>query len=654
MDCPTEQHAWFGKCVQRRRPFPTTRCWFTALTFLLFNAVGTSGGDYPTSPQIPQSTLSLVLEDALEMPLSSRTITTYPPAINYGGQLSRINFLRSEPGSAGAEGRLFVCDLNRSLYIVTAPQGLVANYINFEEVFARFDNNPGYAGGLVTFAFDPEYPDNGRFYTVHTEDPAKPGPAGPQKEGLPGLDLHAGYETTEPFNPPFGNVARESVLVEWTDSSINDTEFQGTARELLRIGFNGIIHPMGDLLFNPLATNESHPDFGNLYIANGDGAAGEQPDERHPVPQLLSALQGKLLRITPDRTRHEADLLSRNGRYRIPATGVDPNPFVCSPSPEVLPEIFAYGFRNPHRLTWDRVRDLPVVLDIGLASWEEINLVHKGGNYGYAEREGPEVLLVGGFNHGITGSRASPPIAFPVVDELYVGGLTEPVAPLYPATAYSHQDGDAISSGFFYRGRLVPALQGKFVFADITTARVFACDASQLRAADDSERLTMAPIEELRIIYGGRERRLFDLVAETYTARGGNSSSGVLPGGCGGLLTGGADINGTPYGCGRADVRIAEDATGELYVLSKSDGMIRRIVGTAVPPQLVASNASNGTMKLTWPAILNRRYQIQSRATLDAGEWSEWIPAAAATGPEMSTTVPVAPGSRFFRLDMVP
>jgi len=624
------------------------------IVLLLLTAPGATSGEYPTSPQIPKSTLSLVLEDAIAMPLSSRTTTTYPPAINYAGQLSRINVLRSEPGRTGAEARLFVCDLNRSLFITAPLLGWVVTYINFEEVFARFDNNPGYAGGLVTFAFDPEYPDNGRFYTVHTEDPSKPGPAGPQKEGLPGLDLTGDYDTTEPFNPPFGSVARESVLVEWTDNCVDDTVFQGSARELLRIGFNGIIHPMGDLLFNPLATNGSHPDYGNLYIANGDGAAGEQPDERHAVPQLLSALQGKLLRITPDRTRHEADLLSRNGRYRIPATGGDPNPFVCLSSPEVFPEIYAYGFRNPHRLAWDRVRDLPVVLDIGLASWEEINIVHKGGNYGYAEREGPEALLVGGPNHGQTGSRASPPIDFPAVDELSVGGLAAPVTPLYPVAAYSHQDGDAISSGFFYRGRRVPALQGKFVFADITTARIFACNAAELRTADDSERLTMAPIEELRIVYGGRERRLFDLVAETYTARGGNSSSGVLPGGCGGLLTGGTDIDGIPYGCGRADIRIAEDGDGELLVLSKSDGMIRRVVGTAIPPQLSASSANDGTIHLRWPAIINRRYQIRSRIELDAEAWSELAPVSSASGPEMEATLPAAAESRFFLLEVLP
>src|SRR5207248_9796067 len=110
-------------------------------------------------------------------------------------------------------------------------------YINFEEVFPKFDNNPGYSGGLVTFAFDPDYAVNGKFYSVHTEDPAKAGSALPTNARLPAFDT-TGYTTTAAVNPPAGSAVREAVLVEWTDTNINNSTFEGTARELLRVGFN--------------------------------------------------------------------------------------------------------------------------------------------------------------------------------------------------------------------------------------------------------------------------------------------------------------------------------------------------------------------------------------------------------------------------------
>src|SRR5262249_4760471 len=146
----------------------------------------------------------------------------------------------------------FVNDLNRNLYILDKTTKVFTAYINFEEVFPKFDNDPGYSGGLVTFAFDPDYPTNGKFYTVHTEDPAKPGSAVPTNANLPGLDV-TGYTTTATVNPPAGSIAREAVLIEWTDTNISNNTFEGTARELLRIGFNDVVHPMGDLIFNPLA-----------------------------------------------------------------------------------------------------------------------------------------------------------------------------------------------------------------------------------------------------------------------------------------------------------------------------------------------------------------------------------------------------------------
>ena len=146
-----------------------------------------------------------------------------------------------------------------------------------------------------------------------------------------------------------------------------------------------MIHPMGDILFDPLA-KPGNADYGNLYVSMGDGGSGETPGPTQTTPQLLSALQGKILRITPDLALRPNDKVSANGRYRIPSTGSDPNPFVSVPG--ARGEIYAYGFRNPHRMDWDAATNTLLVNDIGLHSWEEVDIVAKGGNYGYSWREG--------------------------------------------------------------------------------------------------------------------------------------------------------------------------------------------------------------------------------------------------------------------------
>jgi hypothetical protein len=298
-------------------------------------------------PRIATTTTAVVLENYATVPLSGRS-----GAVNFANQLGRINFMRSEPsGAPQAAARFFANDLNRNLYILARSDKSFTSYLNFQDIFPRFDNDPGFAGGLVTFAFDPEYAANGKFYTVHTEDPAGEGSAVPNS--FAGFS-NAGYTTTAAVNPPGGVAVREGVLVEWTDTDIANATFEGNAREILRVGFNATYHPMADLLFNPVAA-PGDADYRNLYIANGDGRAGETPDPAlHPIPQRLDALQGKILRVTPDLSlRTSTSTLSANGRYRIPSSGADANPFVNVSG--ARGEVFAYGLRNPHRMTaWAR------------------------------------------------------------------------------------------------------------------------------------------------------------------------------------------------------------------------------------------------------------------------------------------------------------
>jgi len=611
--------------------------------------VNAAFAQYPSGFQVAKDGTAVSIEEYANLPLSTRTISTYPPPMDFTGQLGRVNFLRSEPANAPlSASRFFVNDLNRNFYILDKAARTFTTYINFEEVFRKFDNNPGFAGGLVSFAFDPEYATNGIFYSVHTEEPGKPGSPVPTNSSLPGFDV-TGYAVTTAVNPPNGATPRQAILVEWRDTNINNTTFEGTARELLRVGFNDNIHPMGDLLFNPLA-QPGDEDYRNLYIANGDGASGENVST-HPTPQRLDALQGKILRITPDlNLRTNTTSLSANGRYRIPTSGSDPNPFSSLSLTNVKKEIYAYGFRNPHRISWDPVSNILFANDIGLHSWEEVNIIHAGTNYGYAEREGIEQLFVSSnaTTNGKTGGQLGVP--FPTnTDFLVVTGLVSSVPPRYPAATYSHNDGDAISSGFVYRGSLMPALRGKYVFGDITTGRLFYCNLEELIAADDTNRTSVATIHELQVVFKGVKRRAFDVIADKYDEKGGSNGS-ALPGCSSDLVTFGNDPDGVPYGCGRADIRLGLGGDGELYLLSKSDGMIRRLTGVLIPPTIETAQLTNGVFTLTWPSISNVTYRVEYNSSLVTTNWTGVPGDVTATGTNASKTDPADTTNRFYRL----
>ena len=649
-----------------------------AFAWLLLGA-GAAFAQYPASPQITKDGTAVLLQDWAFAPLSSRTpnsgynYSNYPPTIDYAEQIGRVNFLRAEPTNAPlAATRFFVCDMNRNLYTLGRTTGVFTAYIDFEATFPKFDNNPGFAGGLVTVLFHPGYTSNGLFYTVHTENPNKGGSEPINPNAVP----PSGYTNTAVEVPPAGTVNRHGVLVEWHDTNIANATFEGAARELLRVGFTGTIHPMGDLAFNPLA-QPGDWDYGNLYISNGDGGAGETPDARHTIPQNLKALVGKILRITPDVNLRPSDLLSSNGTYHIPVTGPTPNPFAATNSvftnlAAARPEIFAYGFRNPHRLSWDATTDTLLVDDIGYLAWEEINIVHRGTNYGYAEREGIEQLFISSNSstNGKTGSQFVIPIPFPTnTDFLVVTGLASAVAPTYPVAAYSHFDGEAISSGFVYRGKLLPQLRGKYIFGDIPTARLFYCDFAELQAADDGVRTTVAAIHELQVVFnspsdspdlGATNRRVYDLVAENYAARGGDpsvsSTNGVLPGrsdlvgGYNGptFIPGQLDPEGVRYGGGRADIRLALDNEGELYLLSKSDGAIRKFAAALSPP-LLQVTASNSVANLSWSSVPGRNYRVQYKSALTDLSWTDIVGDVTATGISSSkTNTPL--NTRFYRV----
>jgi len=524
---------------------------------------------YPAGPQITDrdapGQISILLSDWASAPKSGTT-TAAPVA--------RINFVRAEPVPALAATRLFANDLNGSLHILDRASRTFSTYLHFPSIFngtgatGTFDNNPGLAAGLVTLQFDPQYATNGKFYTVHTELGGNP------------------------------SEYREAVLYEWRDTDIANTTFEGTRALLLTVQYSDNIHPIGDILFNPLATGAAHPDWRNMYIASGDGGAGESstPSIREQN-QMLGNLLGKVLRIQPAAS-------GTPGAYTIPGD----NPFFSPPyAPGARPEVYAYGLRNPHRLSWDG--NLLLVDDIGLNSWEEVNVVRPGANYGYSRLEGNMVL---GANNFVNNNEL--PATLPIYTDTTASSVGD-IVPTYPVAHYSHRDGDAISSGFVYRGSLVPRLRGKYVFGDITTARLFYCDLSEMLAADDGDPNTTAPIHELKVFYsspydglGPRERRAFDIVRDAFdhrneTAVGSTLHTGIpdgdrLPGGA--TVTNGNDPYGVPYGGGRADIRWYS-IDEEIYLLSKADGMLRS-ASSCVPPEVTGLQLDADAQTLGWDA----------------------------------------------------
>jgi hypothetical protein len=513
---------------------------------------------------------------APEVTLEIRDFATLPMTGKVDGKgqimglLARVNFMREEPGNA--HNRIFVNDLNGPLYILDRQTGKLATYLNFNGrngqpgLFRRLPTESGFANGFICFEFDPDYARNGRFYTIHLEDPAAPGPVTPDNTNFPGL--RGNYEPTPAIQTP-GPTVREAVLIEWTDTDTSNTTFEGTARELMRLRMNGQIHPMADLIFNPTA-RAGDPDWRVLYIGCGDGGSGESRNvEMRSNPQRLDTLVGKILRIVPDLNEHkDSSTVGENGGYRIP----NDNPFAAKAG--ARGEIWAYGLRNPARLTWDvdpaRPADNRLIASvIGLNTWETIVLVRKGANYGYSLREGNQRLEAGNHIADLAGDDRIPVR----INATETDGM---VTPTYPVLQYGHVKGggDAISSGYVYRGKAIPSLAGKYIFGDISTGNVWWVDYKSMLAADVSNPKTTVEMNPVKLRWtapgGGSEvyDSMYPITELVYHARGGTAAT--LPG-FGKVADG-----------GRSDIHFWADSKGELYVLSKSDGMIRKVVGATV------------------------------------------------------------------------
>ncbi|MGL5081156.1 MAG: PQQ-dependent sugar dehydrogenase [Microcoleaceae cyanobacterium] len=451
----------------------------------------------PIPTPIALSNLSVQLEEIAQIPNSGSGSS---PA-------ARLNQITDAPDGSD---RLFVNDMRGKLYVI--DNGTISSYLNLKsQVGSGFLSNTNQQG-FSYFTFHPDFANNGIFYTINSES---------KTTGTPD------FPVTKPIFDRNGNIIASShheVVREWTATNPSANLFAGTVREIMRVEQPYGDHNMGELAFNPNA-EPGDADYGMLYLAVADGGSDGFPvSNTDPLDngQDLNVPLGKILRIDPLGNN------SASGEYGIPAD----NPFATDGDPNTLGEVWAYGLRNSHRFSWDTGGEgKMLIVDVGQAFIEEVNLGVPGANYGWGEREGTFV---------IEENNENALFELPPNDADF--GYTYPVAQydhdLPPET--SGFFGFAIAGGFVYRGTAIPQLRGQYVFAD------FANDG----------RFFHVPVNEL--VEGSqatlRELRLYD----------GNLQGSFL------------DFLGFP----RSDVRFGVDAAGEIYVTSKQDGTVRKLVPT--------------------------------------------------------------------------
>ena len=274
--------------------------------------------------------------------------------------------------------------------------------------------------GFLGLAFHPQFGRNGLFYT-YTSEPVSGAPT---------------FRSTLPSGTPPDH---QNVVAEWhlrADGTI------GERRELMRIDWPQFNHNGGDLAFGP---------DGKLYVSTGEGGSADDQGPGHGAngnAQNLGVPLGKILRIGVNGRN------SDNGAYSIPAD----NPFVNRRG--ALPEIFAYGFRNPFRMSFDRQRGDLYVGDVGQNDVEEVSRVTAGGNYGWNIKEGTLFFDPRGVNED--GAAQVQPVAGRTVPN----GLIDPIAQYD-----THHEGHSVILGFVYWGQDMPELQGDLVLGDFS--RVF-------------------------------------------------------------------------------------------------------------------------------------------------------------------------------------
>ncbi len=288
-------------------------------------------------------------------------------------------------------GRLFVPSQLGTIYVlpndpkVEEPEVFLD--IADRVVYVDRENEKGFLG----MAFHPKYKENGEFFVYYTPTDTEP----------------------------------NTIVVSRFHVSKDDPNKADPASEerLLSVKHPFWNHKGGTIVFGP---------DGYLYIAIGDGGLRDDPFKNG---QNLKTMLAKILRIDVD---HKDD----GKNYAIPKD----NPFAGRD--DALGEIWAYGLRNPWRISFDKATGTLWCADVGQDLWEEIDLIQKGGNYGWNLREGVHRF----------GPKGSAPRA----------DLLEPI------WDYHHDLGKSITGGFVYRGKKLPQLDGCYLYADYVAGKIWA------------------------------------------------------------------------------------------------------------------------------------------------------------------------------------
>ncbi|MEX0288604.1 MAG: sorbosone dehydrogenase family protein [Flavobacteriaceae bacterium] len=256
--------------------------------------------------------------------------------------------------------------------------------------------------GLLGLAFHPNFSSNGYFYVYYNPSATA--------SRISRFEVSAG-------NSNMASVSSEEIILEFSQPFTN--------------------HNGGQLAFGP---------DGFLYISSGDGGDGGDPFEN---AQDLGTLLGAILRIDVNNT--EGGL-----NYAIPSD----NPFVNQAG--ARDEIFAYGLRNPWRMSFDTTTGLLWTADVGQGRWEEIDVIENGNNYGWDILEANQCFGV----NGCDDTNLTP-----------------------PWFEYNHDNDDkSVTGGYVYRGSEVTQLEGKYIYGDYISGRIWAL-STDLNASPQNELL---------------------------------------------------------------------------------------------------------------------------------------------------------------------
>jgi hypothetical protein len=337
------------------------------------------------------------------------------------------------------------------------------------------------------------------------------------------------------------DVTYHNVITEWRATSPAANVFEGSRRELLRAAHvvMNFSHPMGAVEFNP-AAKPGEPDYGLLYTSGSDfgfSNGGGPNSNTASQTQRLDSIMTAILRFDP-RSPKTSGGVKGLGDYTIPMA----NKFAADNNPRTLGEIYAYGFRNAHRLSWDTDGTM-FASDIGMNHIEEINIVRNGENYGWMRREG--YWENGRWRGGILNE------LFPLPADVLSGREKDGFT--YPVAMYDHDEGRAVTDGFAYNGRIA-ALRGKFVFGDIQNGRLFAANVAEMKKADDGIPQTVAAIEEIQLYVRDANGNRKDVPLQQLIDQAMGSA------------------------ISRADLHISRTRDGELLMTSRQDGTIRMLV----------------------------------------------------------------------------